>query len=129
MFGDTLYVNRAKYHKLKYGTDVNQGDMKPPVLDKTNEGKLSELFSSLVFLLYENQIYRYADTSCWLVNNRFVNSAVVECNYWGTVNFGSYFILFRTKSFLCPAGKVVEIFLSKHLEIVFVFYIYSAFSR
>ncbi|XP_064600023.1 striatin-3-like isoform X2 [Liolophura sinensis] len=32
-----LKQERAKYHKLKYGTDVNQGDMKPPVLDKTNE--------------------------------------------------------------------------------------------
>lgn len=24
---------RAKYHKLKYGTELNQGDMKPPSYD------------------------------------------------------------------------------------------------
>lgn len=24
---------RAKYHKLKYGTELNQGDMKPPNYD------------------------------------------------------------------------------------------------
>lgn len=28
---------RAKYHKLKYGTELNQGDMKPPSYDS---GKL-----------------------------------------------------------------------------------------
>jgi len=29
-----LKQERAKYHKLKYGTELNQGDMKPPVLDE-----------------------------------------------------------------------------------------------
>lgn len=29
---------RAKYHKLKYGTELNQGDMKPPSYDS---GKLA----------------------------------------------------------------------------------------
>ncbi|XP_046664068.1 striatin-3 isoform X1 [Homalodisca vitripennis] len=29
-----LKQERAKFHKLKYGTELNQGDMKPPVLDE-----------------------------------------------------------------------------------------------
>ncbi|KAK3093263.1 hypothetical protein FSP39_013411 [Pinctada imbricata] len=29
-----LKQERAKYHKLKYGTDLNQEDLKPPILDK-----------------------------------------------------------------------------------------------
>lgn len=27
------FTPRAKYHKLKYGTELNQGDMKPPSYD------------------------------------------------------------------------------------------------
>lgn len=37
VFKDGLYFLifsvRAKYHKLKYGTELNQGDMKPPSYD------------------------------------------------------------------------------------------------
>ncbi|XP_060077538.1 striatin-3-like isoform X3 [Ylistrum balloti] len=32
-----LKQERAKYHKLKYGTDLNQEDLKPPSLDRKNE--------------------------------------------------------------------------------------------
>ncbi|XP_021341898.1 striatin-3-like isoform X4 [Mizuhopecten yessoensis] len=32
-----LKQERAKYHKLKYGTDLNQDDLKPPSLDRKNE--------------------------------------------------------------------------------------------
>lgn len=32
-----FFFVRAKYHKLKYGTELNQGDMKPPSYDS---GKL-----------------------------------------------------------------------------------------
>uniref|UniRef100_A0A3B4XCT6 Uncharacterized protein n=1 Tax=Seriola lalandi dorsalis TaxID=1841481 RepID=A0A3B4XCT6_SERLL len=28
-----FFTSRAKYHKLKYGTELNQGDMKPPSYD------------------------------------------------------------------------------------------------
>lgn len=28
-----LFTSRAKYHKLKYGTELNQGDVKPPSYD------------------------------------------------------------------------------------------------
>ena len=30
---DSFLLIRAKYHKLKYGTELNQGDMKPPSYD------------------------------------------------------------------------------------------------
>uniref|UniRef100_A0A668A395 Striatin n=1 Tax=Myripristis murdjan TaxID=586833 RepID=A0A668A395_9TELE len=33
-----LKQERAKYHKLKYGTELNQGDMKPPNEANENEG-------------------------------------------------------------------------------------------
>ncbi|KAI4812518.1 hypothetical protein KUCAC02_023900 [Chaenocephalus aceratus] len=38
-----LKQERAKYHKLKYGTELNQGDMKPPTYDsdETNENESS----------------------------------------------------------------------------------------
>uniref|UniRef100_A0AAQ6AB97 Striatin n=1 Tax=Amphiprion ocellaris TaxID=80972 RepID=A0AAQ6AB97_AMPOC len=38
-----LKQERAKYHKLKYGTELNQGDMKPPSYDsdETNENESS----------------------------------------------------------------------------------------
>lgn len=29
----SFFCFRAKYHKLKYGTELNQGDMKPPSYD------------------------------------------------------------------------------------------------
>lgn len=32
-----LKSERAKYHKLKYGTDLNQDELKPPAFDKKNE--------------------------------------------------------------------------------------------
>lgn len=31
-----LKQERAKFHKLKYGVELQQGDMRPPVLDETN---------------------------------------------------------------------------------------------
>uniref|UniRef100_A0A8C8SE62 Striatin n=1 Tax=Pelusios castaneus TaxID=367368 RepID=A0A8C8SE62_9SAUR len=37
-----LKQERAKYHKLKYGTELNQGDMKPPNYD-SDEGNEAEL--------------------------------------------------------------------------------------
>uniref|UniRef100_A0A3Q3FFC8 Striatin N-terminal domain-containing protein n=1 Tax=Labrus bergylta TaxID=56723 RepID=A0A3Q3FFC8_9LABR len=38
-----LKQERAKYHKLKYGTELNQGDVKPPSYDsdEANENESS----------------------------------------------------------------------------------------
>uniref|UniRef100_A0AAZ3RNH3 Striatin N-terminal domain-containing protein n=1 Tax=Oncorhynchus tshawytscha TaxID=74940 RepID=A0AAZ3RNH3_ONCTS len=33
----------SKYHKLKYGTELNQGDMKPPSYDDSDEGNENEV--------------------------------------------------------------------------------------
>ncbi|XP_027013820.1 striatin-like isoform X1 [Tachysurus fulvidraco] len=41
-----LKQERAKYHKLKYGTELNQGDMKPPSYD-SEEGNEKEAPGSL----------------------------------------------------------------------------------
>ncbi|XP_076274324.1 connector of kinase to AP-1 [Rhynchophorus ferrugineus] len=35
-----LKQERAKFHKLKYGTELLQGDMKPPVIDETAESQI-----------------------------------------------------------------------------------------
>ncbi|KAJ8313274.1 hypothetical protein KUTeg_009191 [Tegillarca granosa] len=32
-----LKQERAKYHKLKFGTDLNNDELKPPALDNKNE--------------------------------------------------------------------------------------------
>ncbi len=36
---EKLGLFRAKFHKLKYGTELNQGDMKPPTFDDEKNGK------------------------------------------------------------------------------------------
>ncbi|GAA6071098.1 striatin-like isoform X1 [Tachysurus ichikawai] len=41
-----LKQERAKYHKLKYGTELNQGDMKPPSYD-SEEGNEKDAPGSL----------------------------------------------------------------------------------
>lgn len=33
-----ILFDRSKYHKLKYGMEINQEDLKPPSFDKKNEG-------------------------------------------------------------------------------------------
>uniref|UniRef100_A0A8C7G7I5 Striatin n=1 Tax=Oncorhynchus kisutch TaxID=8019 RepID=A0A8C7G7I5_ONCKI len=38
-----LKQERSKYHKLKYGTELNQGDMKPPSYDDSDEGNENEV--------------------------------------------------------------------------------------
>ncbi|XP_067381545.1 striatin-like isoform X2 [Channa argus] len=44
-----LKQERAKYHKLKYGTELNQGDVKPPSYDsdETNENETGSLNNQL----------------------------------------------------------------------------------
>ena len=37
----SIFTLRAKYHKLKYGTELNQGEIKPPSYDS---GKTSRDF-------------------------------------------------------------------------------------
>lgn len=51
-----VFSPRAKYHKLKYGTELNQGDMKPPSYDSGKTRHHSEkgvLRSSMVLMNYK----------------------------------------------------------------------------
>lgn len=50
-----MFTSRAKYHKLKYGTELNQGDMKPPSYDS---GKSTEAHA--VFTLH-----LFTPNHCW----------------------------------------------------------------
>jgi len=42
---------RSKLHKLKYGTDLDLGDMTPPTLDKDAKGVQSILFACVFIIV------------------------------------------------------------------------------
>ena len=44
-FLNNFFHFRAKFHKLKYGTELNQGDMKPPTFDDEKNGKYLPVFT------------------------------------------------------------------------------------
>jgi len=50
---------RSKYHKLKYGTDLDLGDMTPPSFDKDAKGLLVYLL-----LLFSFSKQQMATTYC-----------------------------------------------------------------
>ncbi|KAK7801824.1 hypothetical protein U0070_015513 [Myodes glareolus] len=56
-----LKQERAKYHKLKYGTELNQGDMKPPSYD-SDEGNETEVQLQQNSQLMYLQEVGYTDT-------------------------------------------------------------------
>ncbi|XP_044070937.1 striatin-like isoform X5 [Siniperca chuatsi] len=55
-----LKQERAKYHKLKYGTELNQGDMKPPSYDsdEANENESSGLLNNQLSWKQGRQLLR-----------------------------------------------------------------------
>uniref|UniRef100_A0A3Q3AHU2 Striatin n=1 Tax=Kryptolebias marmoratus TaxID=37003 RepID=A0A3Q3AHU2_KRYMA len=55
-----LKQERAKYHKLKYGTELNQGDMKPPSYDsdEANENETSGLLNNQLSWKQGRQLLR-----------------------------------------------------------------------
>eukprot|EP00064_Thunnus_orientalis_P013739 superscaffoldBa00002287_g13779 len=55
-----LKQERAKYHKLKYGTELNQGDMKPPSYDsdEANENEISGSFNNQLSWKQGRQLLR-----------------------------------------------------------------------
>ncbi|XP_053189294.1 striatin-like isoform X2 [Scomber japonicus] len=55
-----LKQERAKYHKLKYGTELNQGDMKPPSYDsdEANENETSGSFNNQLSWKQGRQLLR-----------------------------------------------------------------------
>ncbi|XP_025103844.1 striatin-3-like isoform X9 [Pomacea canaliculata] len=71
-----LKQERAKYHKLKYGTDLNPDDLKPPVFDKKEEdqvdGELSVSTSS-------------NSTSSWRQGRQLLRQYLQEIGYTDTI--------------------------------------------
>uniref|UniRef100_A0A803V9C6 Striatin n=1 Tax=Ficedula albicollis TaxID=59894 RepID=A0A803V9C6_FICAL len=53
-----LKQERAKYHKLKYGTELNQGDMKPPNYDSGNETEIQPQQNSQLIWKQGRQLLR-----------------------------------------------------------------------
>lgn len=53
-----LKQERAKFHKLKYGVDLQQGDMKPPVMDETNVGGDTQMDSETTYTSVSNATWR-----------------------------------------------------------------------
>ncbi|XP_036439043.1 striatin-like isoform X2 [Colossoma macropomum] len=67
-----LKQERAKYHKLKYGTELNQGDMKPPSYD-SDEGNEKETSGSL-----NNQL-------SWKQGRQLLRQYLQEVGYTDTI--------------------------------------------
>uniref|UniRef100_A0A6Q2WRW9 Striatin N-terminal domain-containing protein n=1 Tax=Esox lucius TaxID=8010 RepID=A0A6Q2WRW9_ESOLU len=64
-----LKQERAKYHKLKYGTELNQGDMKPP-----NEGNENEAPSP-----------PHSSQQCWKQGRQLLRQYLQEVGYTDTI--------------------------------------------
>ncbi|KAF7686961.1 striatin-like isoform X1 [Silurus meridionalis] len=67
-----LKQERAKYHKLKYGTELNQGDMKPPSYD-SDEGNEKDFPGSL-----NNQL-------SWKQGRQLLRQYLQEVGYTDTI--------------------------------------------
>uniref|UniRef100_A0A8C3AJX8 Striatin n=1 Tax=Cyclopterus lumpus TaxID=8103 RepID=A0A8C3AJX8_CYCLU len=67
-----LKQERAKYHKLKYGTELNQGDMKPPTYD-SDEANENESSGSL-----NNQL-------SWKQGRQLLRQYLQEVGYTDTI--------------------------------------------
>ncbi|XP_018572734.1 striatin-3 [Anoplophora glabripennis] len=65
-----LKQERAKFHKLKYGTDLQQGDMKPPVIDESGESQLDA-----------DQSYVSVSNSTWKQGRQLLRQYLQEIGY------------------------------------------------
>ncbi|XP_040034278.1 striatin isoform X5 [Gasterosteus aculeatus] len=68
-----LKQERAKYHKLKYGTELNQGDMKPPSYESADEANENESTGSL-----NNQL-------SWKQGRQLLRQYLQEVGYTDTI--------------------------------------------
>ncbi|XP_050300974.1 striatin-3 [Anthonomus grandis grandis] len=66
-----LKQERAKFHKLKYGTELNQGDMKPPVLDDSGESQLVD----------QDQSYVPVSNATWKQGRHLLREYLKEIGY------------------------------------------------
>lgn len=65
-----LKQERAKFHKLKYGTELQQGDMKPPVMDESGESQLET-----------DQSYVSVSNSTWREGRQLLRKYLQEIGY------------------------------------------------
>ncbi|XP_066244844.1 striatin-3 [Euwallacea similis] len=65
-----LKQERAKFHKLKYGTELQQGDMKPPVLDDTGDSQLDQ-----------DQSYVPVSNATWKQGRQLLRQYLQEIGY------------------------------------------------
>ncbi|XP_066145136.1 striatin-3 [Euwallacea fornicatus] len=65
-----LKQERAKFHKLKYGTELQQGDMKPPVLDDTSDSQLDQ-----------DQSYVPVSNATWKQGRQLLRQYLQEIGY------------------------------------------------
>ncbi|KAG5893066.1 hypothetical protein JTB14_014845 [Gonioctena quinquepunctata] len=65
-----LKQERAKFHKLKYGTELQQGEMKPPVIDDTGESQLET-----------DQSYVSVSNSTWKQGRQLLRQYLQEIGY------------------------------------------------
>ncbi|CAG9822648.1 unnamed protein product [Phaedon cochleariae] len=65
-----LKQERAKFHKLKYGTELQQGDMKPPFIDESGESQLDS-----------DQSYISVSNSTWKQGRQLLRQYLQEIGY------------------------------------------------
>ncbi|ESO96474.1 hypothetical protein LOTGIDRAFT_231798 [Lottia gigantea] len=74
-----LKQERGKYHKLKYGTELNPEDLKPPVFDKKNEDEVDSTEMSL-----SNSSTTNINTS-WRQGRQLLRQYLQEIGYTDTI--------------------------------------------
>lgn len=65
-----LKQERAKFHKLKYGTELQQGDMKPPIIDETCDTQMDI-----------DQSYVAVSNSTWKQGRQLLRQYLQEIGY------------------------------------------------
>lgn len=65
-----LKQERGKFHKLKYGTELQQGDMKPPIIDEACESQMDI-----------DQSYVAVSNSTWKQGRQLLRQYLQEIGY------------------------------------------------
>lgn len=65
-----LKQERAKFHKLKYGTELQQGDMKSPVIDESSDSQLDQ-----------DQSYVPVSNATWKQGRQLLRQYLQEIGY------------------------------------------------
>lgn len=67
-----LKQERAKFHKLKYGVDLQQGDMKPPAMDESNMSGDAQL---------DSETYSSVSNATWRQGRQLLRQYLQEIGY------------------------------------------------